>query len=134
MIATEPGKLRMVFKRDPVVSPGSQSISFDNKIITHATYSENNGDAELDVTASQPLTASFSSDRKTITFRQLLFLQFKPHQRQLASQEKASELGLQPDSRIRHNRLLRQATRRRLFIALWLWSIPPTAAKNGARP
>jgi N-acetylmuramoyl-L-alanine amidase len=67
MIATEPGQLRMVFKRDPVVSPGSQSISFDNKIITHATYSENNGDAELDVTASQPLTASFSSDRKTIT-------------------------------------------------------------------
>jgi N-acetylmuramoyl-L-alanine amidase len=67
MIATEPGQLRMVFKRDPVVSPGSQSISFDNKIITHATYSENNGDAELDVTASEPLTASFSSDRKTIT-------------------------------------------------------------------
>ncbi len=67
MIATEPGQLRMVFKRDPVVSPGSQSISFDNKIITHAAYSENNGDAELDVTASEPLTAGFSSDRKTIT-------------------------------------------------------------------
>jgi N-acetylmuramoyl-L-alanine amidase len=67
MIATEPGKLRMVFKRDPIVSPGSQSISFDNNIITHATYSESNGDAELDVTANQPLLASFSSDRKTIT-------------------------------------------------------------------
>jgi hypothetical protein len=26
-ISTEPGKLRMVFKRDPVVSPGSQSIA-----------------------------------------------------------------------------------------------------------
>jgi N-acetylmuramoyl-L-alanine amidase len=67
MIATEPGKLRMVFKRDPVVSPGSQSISFDNNVITHATYSESNGDAELDVTAIEPLTARFSSDRKTIT-------------------------------------------------------------------
>jgi N-acetylmuramoyl-L-alanine amidase len=66
-IATEPGKLRMVFKRDPVVSPGSQSISFDNKVITHATYSESNGDAELDVTANEPLMASFSSDRRTIT-------------------------------------------------------------------
>ena len=66
-ISTEPGRLRMVFKRDPVVSPGSQSISFDNKIITHASYSENNGDAELDVAANQPLIASFSSDRKTIT-------------------------------------------------------------------
>ena len=65
-ISTEPGKLRMVFKRDPVVSPGSQSISFDSKVITQASYSENNGDAELDVAATQPLTASFSNDRKTI--------------------------------------------------------------------
>jgi N-acetylmuramoyl-L-alanine amidase len=65
-ISTEPGKLRMVFKRDPVVSPGSQSIAFDNKVITHASYSENNGDAELDVTANEPLMATFSSDRRTI--------------------------------------------------------------------
>jgi N-acetylmuramoyl-L-alanine amidase len=66
-ISTEPGKLRMLFKRDPIVSPGSQSISFDNNIITHATYSENNGDAEIDVAASEPLMASFSIDRRTIT-------------------------------------------------------------------
>ncbi len=59
-ISTEPGKLRMVFKRDPVVSPGSQSISFDNSVITHASYSENNGDAELDLAANKPLLASFS--------------------------------------------------------------------------
>ncbi len=65
-ISTEPGQLRMVFKRDPVLSPGSQSISFDSQIITHASYSESNGDAELDVTANQPLMATFSSDRKTI--------------------------------------------------------------------
>ena len=65
-ISTEPGQLRMVFKRDPVVSPGSQSISFDNKVITHASYSENNGEAELDVAANQPLMASFTDDRKTI--------------------------------------------------------------------
>jgi N-acetylmuramoyl-L-alanine amidase len=66
-ISTEPGKLRMLFKRDPIVSPGSQSISFDSKIIAHASYSENNGAAELDVAANQPLMASFSTDRKTIT-------------------------------------------------------------------
>jgi len=65
-ISTEPGKLRMVFKRDPVVSPGSQSISFDNKVITQASYSENNGDAELDVAANEPLLASFSNNRRTI--------------------------------------------------------------------
>ena len=65
-ISTEPGKLRMVFKRDAVVSPGSQSISFDNKIITEASYSENNGAAELDVAANESLLASFSNDRRTI--------------------------------------------------------------------
>jgi N-acetylmuramoyl-L-alanine amidase len=65
-ISTEPGKLRMIFKRDPVVSPASSPLSFDNKVITRASYSENNGDAEFDVTANEPLLASFSGDRKTI--------------------------------------------------------------------
>ncbi|HKC00285.1 MAG TPA: N-acetylmuramoyl-L-alanine amidase [Terriglobales bacterium] len=65
-ISTEPGKLRMVFKRDPVISPGSQSISFDNKVITHAAYSENNGNAELEVAANEPLIASFTNSRRTI--------------------------------------------------------------------
>ena len=65
-ISTEPGKLRMVFKRDPVDSPGSQSISFDNQVITHASYSENNGDAEIDLAANEPLLATFSNDRRTI--------------------------------------------------------------------
>ncbi len=65
-ISTEPGKLRLVFRRDPVVSPGSQSISFDNKVITQASYSESNGDAEFDLAATQPLMASFTNNRKTI--------------------------------------------------------------------
>jgi N-acetylmuramoyl-L-alanine amidase len=65
-ISTEPDKLRMIFKRDPVVSPGSQTVSFDNKVITQASYSETNGDAELDVAANGALMASFSNDRKTI--------------------------------------------------------------------
>ena len=67
IISQEPGGLRIVFKRDPVVSPGSQSISFDNQVITHAAYSEANGDAELEVTATQLLTACVSTDKKTIT-------------------------------------------------------------------
>jgi N-acetylmuramoyl-L-alanine amidase len=66
-ISTEPGKLRMVFKHDPLVSPGSPSIAFDSKIITHADYSESDGAAELDVEATESLMASFSSDRRTIT-------------------------------------------------------------------
>jgi N-acetylmuramoyl-L-alanine amidase len=66
-ISTEPGRLRMVFKRDPVLSPGSQSISFTDNVITQATYSESNGVAELDVTANSPLLATFSNSGKTIT-------------------------------------------------------------------
>ena len=65
-ISTEPGKLRMVFKRDPVVSPGSQSISFDNPVITHASYTENNGNAELEVAANEPLIATFTNSRRSI--------------------------------------------------------------------
>ena len=66
-ISTEPGRVRMVFKHDAVVSPGSQSISFDNKVITQANYSESNGVAELDVDATTPLLASFSNNGRTIT-------------------------------------------------------------------
>jgi N-acetylmuramoyl-L-alanine amidase len=77
-ISQEPGGLRIVFKRDPVVSPGSQSISFDNQVITHAAYSEVNGDAELEVTATQPLTASVSADKKTITISPPVAAQLNP--------------------------------------------------------
>lgn len=66
-ISTEPGRLRMIFKRDPLISPGSQSISFENKMISQASYSENNGDAEIDIAATNPLMATFSNNRKTIT-------------------------------------------------------------------
>ena len=66
-ISTEPGRLRMVFKRDAIVSLGNQSISFNDKIITQAAYSENNGAAELDISANGPLLATFSNGGKTIT-------------------------------------------------------------------
>jgi N-acetylmuramoyl-L-alanine amidase len=65
-ISTEPGKMRLVFKRDPVIPPESQPISFDSKVITRASYFESNGDAEFDVAATQPLMASFTNNRKTI--------------------------------------------------------------------
>jgi N-acetylmuramoyl-L-alanine amidase len=65
-ISTEPGRVRMVFKREPLLSPGSQSIAFDNKIFKQASFSEAGGDAELDVAANEPLIATFSGDRRTI--------------------------------------------------------------------
>jgi len=66
-IATEPGRLRMVFKRDAVVSPGNSSIVFDNTVITQASYSETNGTAELDIDSASPLLATFGNGGKTIT-------------------------------------------------------------------
>lgn len=67
MIATEPGKLRMVFTHEAVVAPGSQVLTFDSKIIPSASFQENNGAAELVVAASVPVIASFSHDGRSIT-------------------------------------------------------------------
>ena len=66
-IATEPGRLRMVFNREPVVAPGSPTLTFDDKVIPSATYSENNGTAEIVISGSVPLMASFSNEGHTIT-------------------------------------------------------------------
>jgi len=67
MIATEPGKLRMVFTHEALVAPGSQVLTFDSKVIPSASFQEENGAAELVVTASVPLIANFSHDGRSIT-------------------------------------------------------------------
>src|SRR5207302_1810011 len=66
-VATEPGKLRMTFNHEPVTAPASPTLTFDSKTIPSATYSENNGVAEITVTTTLPLLASFSPDGRTIT-------------------------------------------------------------------
>jgi len=67
MISTEPGKLLMIFNRDPVVAPGSDLLTFDSKEIPSARYEESNGTAKVTVTSSLPLFASFSNGGHTIT-------------------------------------------------------------------
>jgi len=67
MIATEPGKLRMVFTHEALVAPGSQVLTFDSKVIPSASFQEQNGVAELVVAASIPLIANFSHDGRSIT-------------------------------------------------------------------
>jgi N-acetylmuramoyl-L-alanine amidase len=57
----------MVFHREPLVAPSSPTLTFEDKTIPSATYSENNGTAEIDVTSSAPLMASFSNEGHTIT-------------------------------------------------------------------
>jgi N-acetylmuramoyl-L-alanine amidase len=67
VIATELGKLRMTFKREPLLADNSQNLIFDNKIISSAVYQEQNGAAEITVNGSVPLFATFSNDGRTIT-------------------------------------------------------------------
>lgn len=66
-IATEPGKLRMSFRREPVVAPGTPVLTFNDTAIPSAAYSESNGAAEITVNGTVPLMASFSNDGRTIT-------------------------------------------------------------------
>jgi N-acetylmuramoyl-L-alanine amidase len=66
-VATEPGKLRMTFSREPVTAPASPTLTFGSKTIPEATYSESNGAAQITVTSTVPLIASFSHDGRTIT-------------------------------------------------------------------
>ena len=66
-VATEPGALRMTFSREPVVAPASPTLTFGNKIIPSAIYSESNGTAVVTVNASIPVIASFSNDGRTVT-------------------------------------------------------------------
>jgi len=66
-IATEPGKLHMVFTHEPLVAPGSPSLTFGDKTIPSASYEESNGSAEITVNGTAPLFAAFSNGNKTIT-------------------------------------------------------------------
>jgi N-acetylmuramoyl-L-alanine amidase len=66
-IATEPGRLRMVFAHEPVMSPNVSTLSFDDRNISKATYSEHNGSAEIAVDSAVPLFARFSNGNRSIT-------------------------------------------------------------------
>jgi N-acetylmuramoyl-L-alanine amidase len=66
-IATEPGKLRMTFSHDAVVAPSSPRLTFDSTVITSASFLENNGEAEVVITSTVPVLASFSNNGRTIT-------------------------------------------------------------------
>ena len=66
-VATEPGKVRLTFKREPVVPTGDHdSKHFDDPLITGMQYSERDGVAELEISGSAPLMANFADGGKTI--------------------------------------------------------------------
>ncbi|HLH07615.1 MAG TPA: N-acetylmuramoyl-L-alanine amidase [Terriglobales bacterium] len=65
-VATEPGRLRMTFSREPLIATSKSTNLGDNTFST-LTYNEWNGTAELSVSANAPLLASFGDGGKTIT-------------------------------------------------------------------
>jgi N-acetylmuramoyl-L-alanine amidase len=66
-VATEHGRVRMIFTHEPVIAPASPTLTFESKTIPEATYSEGNGAAEIVVNTTIPLMATFSADGRTIT-------------------------------------------------------------------
>jgi N-acetylmuramoyl-L-alanine amidase len=65
-VATEPGKVHLAFTHEPLTAPASPTLTFNSKAIPSATYSESNGAAEITVTSTIPLMASFSNDGRTV--------------------------------------------------------------------
>lgn len=65
LISTEPGRLKMTFTRDPVVS-SAYILRLENPLVSAITFSENNGRAELVVQGRVPLLAQFAAGGKTI--------------------------------------------------------------------
>lgn len=65
-IATEPGALRLTFTREPLVGPASPTLTFGNKVIPSASYSESNGSAVVTVNTSVPVIASFANEGRTL--------------------------------------------------------------------
>ena len=66
-ISTEPGVLRMTFAREPLVAPASPTLTFGNKAIPSANYSEGNGAAFVTVNSTIPVMATFSNGGRTVT-------------------------------------------------------------------
>lgn len=91
-VATEPGKLRMVFSREPVQAD-TNSLTFEDRLVASASFSESNGSAELTVNGSAPLSANFSDDRKTVT---VLAILPQPQQPAIQSASKATTPSAQP--------------------------------------
>ncbi len=66
-IASEPGKVRLTFTREPIMPPPAVYVRFDDPVITTTQYEEANGVAVLTVFSSAPLLGSFSNEERTLT-------------------------------------------------------------------
>jgi N-acetylmuramoyl-L-alanine amidase len=65
-IATEPGRVRLTFRREPIVSSVGENVPYSDPLITGVAFSEHDGLAELDVTGTAPMMANFADGGRTI--------------------------------------------------------------------
>ena len=65
-IATEPGRVRLTFRREPIVSSGPENVPYSDPLISGVSFSEHDGLAELDVTGTAPMMANFADGGRTI--------------------------------------------------------------------
>src|SRR6185369_5588118 len=63
-VATEPGRVKFTFSREPLVSSGQSQLTFDDPLIRSSVYTENNGASEIAVTTGVPVSANFSDGNR----------------------------------------------------------------------
>ena len=66
-IANEPGRMQIIFQRDPVIATGPDTVTIKDSSISSVTNAESNGQAEIMIKATAPLLATFSNGGKTLT-------------------------------------------------------------------
>jgi N-acetylmuramoyl-L-alanine amidase len=65
-IFAEGNQLRMVFQNEPILA-GSENVRYNDPLISALSYAENNGAAEIVVSGTAPLLASFSGGGQIIS-------------------------------------------------------------------
>ena len=72
MIATEPGRIRLTFTREPVIRPADGGAQkFSDPVFQSSSVAASNGALQLTVNVASPVMASFSDGGKTITISPL---------------------------------------------------------------
>jgi N-acetylmuramoyl-L-alanine amidase len=66
MVATEPGKLRLTFRREALVGTASENVQTGDSTITGTTFNDSTGTAQITVAGTVPLSAAFADGGKTI--------------------------------------------------------------------
>jgi N-acetylmuramoyl-L-alanine amidase len=66
-VSTEPGRVRLTFKNEPLVANASNPQALDDSTMHSAVFSDGNGSSEIAVATSSPVLATFTDNGKTIT-------------------------------------------------------------------